>query len=118
MTPEIRTIVITRAGYACEKCKGPLTNWDGMSVHHRKPRGMGGSKNADRPENLLALCGSGVTGCHGWVEKHRDEAYTRGLLLRTGYSPYTTPFRDDLGDWWLLFEDRRALVTPPSTMTI
>lgn len=32
--------------------------------------------------NLIVLCGSGVTGCHGWVESNRDKAYEQGWLIR------------------------------------
>lgn len=53
------------------------------SVHHRRPRGMGGSKEkwVNLPGNLLLLCGSGVTGCHGHVESHRDTARASGFLV-------------------------------------
>lgn len=74
---------------------------------------MGGTKRADanRPANLLVLCGSGVTGCHGWVESHRDEARELGLLLWQSQSPELVPvalsvargevfLRDD-GSWQL-----------------
>lgn len=42
------------------------------SDHHRAGRGMGGRKGAARadsnlPGRRLPLCGSGTTGCHGWV---------------------------------------------------
>lgn len=54
---------------------------------------MGGDR---RPEtktaaNGLLLCGSGVTGCHGWVEGNRDEAYELGLLLRRHQIPINEP---------------------------
>ena len=111
---DTRSTVIGRAGYRCEKCLGPLS--DGMSVHHRRPRGMGGSKSAalHNPENLLALCGSGTTGCHGWVESNREVAYARGLLLRTGRPAHTTPYLDDRGDWWLLIGGTKYLIELPN----
>ena len=31
--------------------------------------------------NGLILCGSGVTGCHGWVESHRAQARMDGFLI-------------------------------------
>lgn len=53
------------------------------SVHHRRPRGSGGTSVPwiNFPSNLILLCGSGTTGCHGWVESHRDEARALGFLV-------------------------------------
>lgn len=44
---------------------------------------MGGSKTAwvNLAANLVLLCGSGVTGCHGWVESNRAEATELGWLV-------------------------------------
>lgn len=99
------------AGGVCEKCRGPLAGWSGASRHHRQPRGMGGSRlNVHTPAHLLVLCGSGVTGCHGWVEGNRAEAYGRGLLVRRGFDPLAVPFLDDAGDLWLPTETTRLKV--------
>jgi hypothetical protein len=35
----------------CEVCGSKA-----VDIHHIEARGMGGSKDADRPENLMALC--------------------------------------------------------------
>ena len=43
----------------------------GLPAHHVLPRGRGGD---DVTANLVALCGSGTTGCHGDVEEYRGEA--------------------------------------------
>jgi hypothetical protein len=51
----------------------------GLSAHHVLPRGRGGD---DVTANLVALCGSGTTGCHGDVEHYRGDARkTLGLHL-------------------------------------
>lgn len=44
---------------------------------------MGGTKLTalNLPPNLLHLCGSGTTGCHGWIEHHRTQAIRLGVLL-------------------------------------
>ena len=44
---------------------------------------MGSSKLpwVDKPGNLILLCGSGVTGCHGWCESHRVFARASGWLV-------------------------------------
>lgn len=33
------------------------------------------------PANLLLLCGSGTTGCHGWIEAHRGDSLDLGWLV-------------------------------------
>jgi hypothetical protein len=53
---------------------------------------MGGDR---RPEtrgaaNGILLCGSGVDGCHGWVESHPSEARGLGLILRRDEIPAET----------------------------
>jgi hypothetical protein len=101
----------------CERCRGPLDGVFGMSVHHRKPRGLGGGKGRpwiNEPPNLLAICGSGTTGCHGWVESNRTIALHRGLLLLTGWLPEQTPFQSTDGAWWLLLGDAKHRLTLPT----
>lgn len=68
---------------------------------------MGGTRrpDANSPQNLLALCGSGTTGCHGWVESHRKDSYEAGYLLYDLDDPLIHPYRDGSGQWWLLMED-------------
>jgi hypothetical protein len=55
---------------------------------------MGGSS---RPEindvvNLALLCGTGTTGCHGYVESHRKIAYQMGWLVYSWDDPRTVPW--------------------------
>jgi hypothetical protein len=64
---------------------------------------MGGTRRPDLPSNLIALCGSGTTGCHGWVESRRTEALEEGLLVRQHHDPATTPVL--LADGWKLLTD-------------
>lgn len=56
------------------------------SVHHRRPRGAGGTNRAwiNQPANLVLLHGSGVTKCHGLVEANRGHYYAKGFLIREG----------------------------------
>ena len=56
---------------------------------------MGGtSLDPNKPSNLILLCGSGTSGCHGWVEHYRDDARAAGYIVRRGENttdvPYTT----------------------------
>jgi hypothetical protein len=98
----VRGQVIERAGGRCEWCGGQST-W-GVSVHHRQPRGMGGSRkvHVNAAANLMLLCGSGTTGCHGWVESHRREAVTWGLLVPRPGLPSVTPVFYRRTEWVLL----------------
>lgn len=84
--PDVETshALYVRAGGRCEICNGDLTTGREYSKHHRLPRGRGG-RNA--LVNLMLLCGSGTTGCHGMVERHRAIAYGNGWLVRTGHDP-------------------------------
>jgi 5-methylcytosine-specific restriction endonuclease McrA len=50
-----------------------------LSIHHILPRSQGGD---DVKENLIALCGDGVSGDHGDVEHRRGDARRAlGLLI-------------------------------------
>lgn len=66
-----------------------------MSVHHRRPRRMGGTTDpaVNTPANLAILCGSGTTGCHGEIESRRTDAYADGWLLHAGQDPVDVPVR-------------------------
>ena len=88
----VRDQVRLRAGGACERCGQSLVNRP-ASIHHRRPRGMGGSKNMDTVANLVVLCGSGTTGCHGYIESHRSQAIADGWLVprREFRSPEAVP---------------------------
>lgn len=50
---------------------------------------MGGTTDIkiNSPSNLMAICGSGTTGCHGWLESHREVAYEKGWLVHRYDSP-------------------------------
>ena len=87
-----RLLVYARAQERCERC-GVYAY--GGSLHHRRPRGMGGSK---RPEtngaaNAFLLCGHATSpdGCHRWVENHRTEALELGLLVLQSQNPAEVP---------------------------
>jgi hypothetical protein len=92
-TRTTREVVWTRAGGRCELCGGSLAGMLGFSVHHRLPRRMGGSSRPElnTPANLILLCGSGTTGCHGRIEANREQAYADGLLLHDGADPASEP---------------------------
>lgn len=87
-----REIVYARADRCCER-EGCGVYAYGGSVHHRRARGMGGDKRSttDRASNAILLCGSGTTGCHGWVEQNRATAIEAGLLVPSTLEPAEIP---------------------------
>lgn len=94
----------------CDRETG--SHWSGDSIHHREPR----SHPFDRlhqPENLLQLCGSGTTGCHGWVHAHPARAYRLGYLVHTGKDPATIPVYYRTGGWQQLHADGTRHPCPP-----
>jgi hypothetical protein len=54
--------------------------------------------------NLVTLCGSGTTGCHGHVHAHPEQAYDTGWMIRRGGAedPAVVPILDLMGWRWLL----------------
>lgn len=105
---KVRAIVQERDGGLCRRCGRP-----GESVHHRTPRGMGGSKDPaiNSPANLIVLCGHGTTGCHGHVESHRSDAYLSGFLVHRYEDPAEVALVDLSGTAWVLTRDGQAVPT-------
>jgi hypothetical protein len=96
-----RVLVITRANGMCEVCgEAPASN-----IHHRRPRGMGGTRRAiHSPAWLLAVCGQGnASGCHGRIESDRYAAQVAGWLLGPLEEPSTCPVRLAIG--WVVLDD-------------
>ncbi|MGX9346613.1 HNH endonuclease [Microbacterium sp. KNMS] len=84
MTAE--ALVIARDQGCCARCGRHVAGMQRgrfWSIHHRRPRGSGGSSLTwvNGAANLLILCGSGVTGCHGEVESRRASARMDGFLI-------------------------------------
>lgn len=90
ITKATRALVWGRDQRRCFRCGVYLHYGMGWhSIHHRIPRGMGGSKSEkiNGAANLLLLCGSGTTGCHGEIEQDRTISLTNGWLLNRHYDP-------------------------------
>lgn len=83
---KIRQALRERAGGRCEICAEPANN-----AHHRRNKSQGGQ---DRLANLMLLCGSGTTGCHGEVTEHPGWATLCGYTIQgtvDGDAPETVP---------------------------
>jgi 5-methylcytosine-specific restriction endonuclease McrA len=62
-----RQRLLERSGGLCEIC-GKLPDWRGLSVHHIKNRGMGGSRHEYTDSELQILCGI----CHDKKTLYRE----------------------------------------------
>ncbi|WP_295103150.1 hypothetical protein [uncultured Microbacterium sp.] len=66
--------------------------------------------------NCLILCGSGVTGCHGWVESRRALAEDYGFIVRRGINPPAgIRIKRADGTWWLLTRSGLAVEVEEGT---
>jgi 5-methylcytosine-specific restriction protein A len=98
-SPTVRSIVMERSDRWCERCGLEY----GRELHHRRPRGAGGTKqeSSNQPSNALLLC----AGCHRATESQRAEAFINGWLVRQPRNPLHVPvmyrgalvYLDDLG---------------------
>lgn len=79
---------------------------------------MGGTKSpaVNLPANLITLCGSGTTGCHGWVEHHPAEAKALGLSVsRWSYPPEVAV--STWRGWLYLHDDGTTTPAPEPALT-
>lgn len=83
-------LVDARDGESCVRCGRSLWSVPG-SRHHRKPRSVAGLSERHTAANLVLLCGSGTTGCHGWVHSHVADAEAHGWLLSACQDPERVP---------------------------
>jgi 5-methylcytosine-specific restriction enzyme A len=96
----VRDLIRERAQGVCEYCGVER----GTEIHHRRPRGMGGTaqESSNTASNGLLLCG----GCHRWAESHRTDALLMGVLLLQIQNPLKSAvkyrgayrFLDNLGN--------------------
>jgi hypothetical protein len=102
---DARAIVRARDGHRCQMCGASILNIP-SSLHHRVNRGMGGSANLERPSLLIRLCGTGTTGCHGFITEHPRLAGELGWLLpklNADLDPTQEPIYTFAG--WRLLDD-------------
>lgn len=86
----LRRAVYVRDRGCCQRC-GRACLTESHSIQHRRPRQMGGDAGAHTMANLVLLCGSATTGCHGHVESYRIQAYADGWLVRRHDDPAAVP---------------------------
>lgn len=97
------TIVRERSGGRCEAAIENVCLGTHDTTHHRRKVGR-----IHTPSNLLAVCGDGTRGCHGWLEAHPNRAMSEGLSV----SNYDDPAQisahmrwENVRSWFVLEED-------------
>lgn len=113
---ETRELVLARAGYRCESCGwGIGSGWRGYSMQHRIARGMGGTLREwiNWASNLVVLCGSATTCCHGLAEARSPLMNERGFWLKSEQIPADTPIRSFSQGWVQLTDTGLYLPCPP-----
>ena len=103
---------------SCVRCGVSLHVTSG-SRHHRQRRREGDHS----PANLVLLCGSGTTGCHGWVHAHPAEARSLGLIVSAWAVARDVPvylghlrrwaLHNEVGDQVLITPERAAEIMNP-----
>lgn len=83
-------LVDDRDNRCCVRCGVSLYAVTG-SRHHRKLRSQCSRQEKHTASNLILLCGSGTTGCHGWVHAHPELAYESGLMVHAWDDPALVP---------------------------
>lgn len=100
-------VIACRQDWHCMRC-GRNTrdgSWPGVSTHHRQLRRSASPDVRDSPANLVRLCGTGTTGCHGWVHAHPALARRFGWIVSMWADPRRVPVKDWRGQWMLLDDD-------------
>jgi 5-methylcytosine-specific restriction protein A len=87
------------------RCRRCGTDATGMPLHHRKPRGSGGTTDPaiNSPANLILAC----LHCHNWIETHRTYGYENGWLVHREHNPADIPVIDNLGHIFWITDDGR-----------
>jgi hypothetical protein len=77
------TALDARAGWRCE-ARTPDCQGSPEVPHHRRLKAQGVDHSL---ENLLAVCGSTTTGCHGAIHRHHGWSVRHGFILSAGDDP-------------------------------
>jgi hypothetical protein len=112
VSPHVGKLVVDRDGQCVVRVTHPMAR-AGEQIHHRRPRGMGGTRVSDSgtASNLIWVCRE----CHDWIERHRDSAVANGWVITHGMErPQTIPLLY-LGNWMYLTDSgqvKQFLETP------
>ena len=107
-----RDACFERAKGHCEVCGCRLPE-KGWNLHHRTNRGAGGTKRQVTCADGLAVCGSGTTGCHGYISGHFVWSEDRGYVVRR--NSIATPLTEPVfvrGEWVMFNADGSTSPAP------
>ena len=101
-TEATRAVIRDRADHRCEICGTRMAY--GGQIHHRQPRGMGGTKikGKESAANGIYVHNS----CHRMIESERERAYMLGWLVKSNMSTASQEIK--LWDGWFLLTDEGA----------
>lgn len=88
MNARIRSLVFKRDGGMCWHCGTE----EGLNVHHRANKGMGGSKLLDRMSNLALICNEFNVSMESYLP-HAREARNRGIKISREAIPWEVPIK-------------------------
>jgi 5-methylcytosine-specific restriction protein A len=107
-SPLVRYQIEERSNTFCERCGCLALNGQ---AHHRRPRGMGGSRNPETNQaaNALWLCTAGDApiggnACHEHVESNRAEALKYGWIVAQHRTPAEAPVLRR--GFWVLLDNK------------
>lgn len=83
-----RGLVYDRSGGWCEVRLPGICFGRAGNFHHRQNKSQLGRWH---PSNGLHLCGSGTTGCHGWITEHPAVSKDKGWTVLSGDNPSLVP---------------------------
>lgn len=98
-TEKVRAIIVARARGRCEVCGARVGS--GAQIHHRQPRGMGGTSQAGKGKASNGLWVHPM--CHDRIEMYRERGLSRGWLVKQRDDPAVVPVK--LWDGWFLLDD-------------
>lgn len=100
-TREVCDFVDERDNRRCVICGRSLYGVQ-SSRHHRMLRSQAPKRIKHTVQNLMDVCGSGTTDCHGYIHAHPGESYANGWLVHSWLDPLDVPVKTYRG--WVLFD--------------
>lgn len=113
-TDDVVDQIFRRDKNRCARCRREHDRRHGRgllwSIHHRAPRGAGGSRKVawiGDVSNGVILCGHGTIGCHKDVEKFRLDSRVLGFIVsRIGIrKSHEIPIRHAVHGWCRLTQE-------------
>jgi hypothetical protein len=108
-TAEIRAYVFARERDICRCCRMRAAE----SMHELRPKSLRGRVSRT---NSVAVCGDGVRGCHGFLQRH-EISFTAGIEGAEGPLLFT-PEKLSAAEWLHIGTDKRLLSEPMRSLEV